>query len=559
MKKPLLTFLTSSVLLLFPLSASAQQRGNNYGVDESTFMNYRNAHRLVADSAAFMAVVDSFDTEGIAQKDDHLRMLAADLRAKFYFERRNLRALSYIDTAMLYSKQLDLLSLYFGFYSNKAAFLGNLGRFGEATPIVESLLDEAKATGNPAYILKGYMQLAMIYEGSNQFNSAINQYLDILELMNNNKEIENPMHRLHIYRSLGMLYFSTHDYNKGNQYFDMALAIDPNLCEAPYFRGTHAMDDDNVKEFKRQYNIMMAQGHSILGTEMGFRRIMEMMNLAVDGKTEEALQIADEMGRGSIELHSQRSNVYRLAGDWKNSYLEISQYMAEKDSINAAETKSIVDKMSADMQTLYQTKEKEAQLLRQKYMLISAGIGLLALLLIVVGVIYRNREIRKKNRALVDNINQLLDMRKKEQQQHLFTPTHKAAPEHSSDAALSADSIDDEKEDNRVQIFLRELIENRRFCNPEFDRDALLSELHLQKANFWKLFEEETGTTIQKYVQNLRMEYAAEEIRQHPEYTIEAIAADCGIPSRATFYRNFSARFGITPMIFRDQCQKANR
>jgi len=175
------------------------------------------------------------------------------------------------------------------------------------------------------------------------------------------------------------------------------------------------------------------------------------------------------------------------------------------------------------------------------------NIGLIVLnlvIIILIGFIYSYWEIRKKNKALVANINEILDMRRKEKEmarsvmQQRHTPT----------------STNTEDTTSIVQHYINELTSKNLFCDPDFDRMALLDQLHIQKIGFWKLFEEETGTTALKYILNLRLEYAAEQIRQHPEYTIEAIAADCGIPSRTTFYRNFVSRFGITPNVFREQC-----
>jgi AraC-like DNA-binding protein len=53
------------------------------------------------------------------------------------------------------------------------------------------------------------------------------------------------------------------------------------------------------------------------------------------------------------------------------------------------------------------------------------------------------------------------------------------------------------------------------------------------------------------YVNTKRMEYAVILMRQHPEYTMGAIAEACGIKSPATFIRNFRNVYGMTPSEFR--------
>lgn len=68
---------------------------------------------------------------------------------------------------------------------------------------------------------------------------------------------------------------------------------------------------------------------------------------------------------------------------------------------------------------------------------------------------------------------------------------------------------------------------------------------------FAQLFTQYAGMTFNKYINDLRLEYAAKLLRDKPEYTIEAIAEECGLPIAQTFYRNFSDKFGVTPNDFR--------
>ena len=40
--------------------------------------------------------------------------------------------------------------------------------------------------------------------------------------------------------------------------------------------------------------------------------------------------------------------------------------------------------------------------------------------------------------------------------------------------------------------------------------------------------------------------------QEKSNYTIEAIANECGVPIRQTFYRLFSKKFGMTPAEYRN-------
>lgn len=47
------------------------------------------------------------------------------------------------------------------------------------------------------------------------------------------------------------------------------------------------------------------------------------------------------------------------------------------------------------------------------------------------------------------------------------------------------------------------------------------------------------------------MEYAAKLLKEKPNYTIEAIGTESGVPIRQTFHRLFVKKFGMTPAEYR--------
>ncbi|MBO4665121.1 MAG: helix-turn-helix transcriptional regulator, partial [Bacteroidaceae bacterium] len=104
-----------------------------------------------------------------------------------------------------------------------------------------------------------------------------------------------------------------------------------------------------------------------------------------------------------------------------------------------------------------------------------------------------------------------------------------------------------------IERFIYELTSRKLFTDINFNRDSLIDELHIQKRTFTKKFEAYTGNSFKEYITSLRLEYAAQLIKEHPEYTIEAIAMECGIASYVTFHRNFTRHFGIAPSSYRAQ------
>lgn len=84
------------------------------------------------------------------------------------------------------------------------------------------------------------------------------------------------------------------------------------------------------------------------------------------------------------------------------------------------------------------------------------------------------------------------------------------------------------------------------------DQDDLYSQ-----NKFAPLFKQYAGMSFSKYINNLRLEYAAKMLKNYPDYTVDTIAQECGM-STQSFYRLFSGKFGVTPTDFQVGVQHIN-
>ena len=93
---------------------------------------------------------------------------------------------------------------------------------------------------------------------------------------------------------------------------------------------------------------------------------------------------------------------------------------------------------------------------------------------------------------------------------------------------------------------------------PMIDNDELLFKRAEKAILSHKLYlrEDHTGMGFPRYINSLRMERASKMLIENPDFTIESIATDCGMPVAQTFYRLFMAQFGVTPTEYRRQHAK---
>ncbi|MEN8904498.1 MAG: AraC family transcriptional regulator [Clostridiales bacterium] len=96
---------------------------------------------------------------------------------------------------------------------------------------------------------------------------------------------------------------------------------------------------------------------------------------------------------------------------------------------------------------------------------------------------------------------------------------------------------------NSIDYIKKNLCENLRLN--EIAKQAHFSEFH-----FHRLFKKDMGISVMKYVQNLRLEKAAESLENTDE-KITDIALDCQFGSEESFSRAFKKLYGKTPRDYR--------
>ena len=121
---------------------------------------------------------------------------------------------------------------------------------------------------------------------------------------------------------------------------------------------------------------------------------------------------------------------------------------------------------------------------------------------------------------------------------------------------LSPDEVVEsrEEEDENKKIFKelnRIVVQDQLYLSPELSREDLAQIVHLNNARFARMIKENTGTNFNGYINELRINYAIQLLKQHPNYTIRAIADEAGFNSTPILYSMFKKKTGMTPYEFK--------
>ncbi|MDY6277801.1 MAG: AraC family transcriptional regulator [Bacteroidales bacterium] len=96
--------------------------------------------------------------------------------------------------------------------------------------------------------------------------------------------------------------------------------------------------------------------------------------------------------------------------------------------------------------------------------------------------------------------------------------------------------------------------ESKVFLRTGVTRDELSELMGVDKTVFSLIIREYSGCkNMNEYLNVKRLAYLPHVIADHPNYTLEAIARDCGIGRSSTFNRIFKQHYGITPSEFRQR------
>ena len=100
----------------------------------------------------------------------------------------------------------------------------------------------------------------------------------------------------------------------------------------------------------------------------------------------------------------------------------------------------------------------------------------------------------------------------------------------------------------RFMRFDRQIDEQRLFTNPELSREQLCELMGVDRNRFAAIIQTHSGCkNMSDYINRKRVAYAVTLMRQHPNYTLQAISEEAGFRSVSTFNRAFREMYGCTP------------
>lgn len=179
--------------------------------------------------------------------------------------------------------------------------------------------------------------------------------------------------------------------------------------------------------------------------------------------------------------------------------------------------------------------------------LLGVTIGVCFLLIVILYAVWRDRhKIKKAHLALLQSI----------QKQNPLFRTHairaalygKQEKEKENSAEYNKEK---EKLDAAIYAQLLHLMnEEKIYHDPKLTRDEVVARLKTSRKIFLEVLQKHIDMSFIEYINTFRLNEAVS-LLENEDYTNETIAEEVGFGSTNTFYRQFRARYGVSPSEYR--------
>ena len=249
---------------------------------------------------------------------------------------------------------------------------------------------------------------------------------------------------------------------------------------------------------------------------------------------------------GLAEVYQKMGN-YKQAADLYVQVLEINDTLKARQAQNTAQELAAIYHDQEQKQTI---QEQEMANTRKNYILVIVVAVLIGVIAYTVITVRQKRIISHKNRSLVKQITEAMTYKElyNNEKARLAELTSQNKKDQQSDAPTDLNAMTDEQ----LFQYVTEVIERERlFLDPKFERQTVMDRFQLSKERVGNIFSQSEHAKLTNYIQQLRLEYAAQLLVEQPERSIVQIATDSGFSSHKYFTDRFRQYFSMTPTEFR--------
>lgn len=259
-------------------------------------------------------------------------------------------------------------------------------------------------------------------------------------------------------------------------------------------------------------------------------------------------QSTDTINDDYWSLLYSNARAYTGLGDAAKGYALMDRAATIRDSLYAREKNSRAQEMAA----VFALNDRELALAQSKVDAERRNmiIVILSCVLFTVGILCMTvtLSLRRARRRNVIAARQIVELTQNREDMRKYMAN--------SPAEKSGEPKSDSESDIRMEhaLFIdmeRRIMDKRLYMQPSVSLKDVGALCGLSQARIQQLIYKFTDSSFKDYMTRLKVEQSINLMKEHPEWTIEAIAKSAGFNSRNTFYQNFNRLYGMTPAQYR--------
>lgn len=234
--------------------------------------------------------------------------------------------------------------------------------------------------------------------------------------------------------------------------------------------------------------------------------------------------------------------------DYRTRQVRIKDSLLVRDNENEAQRLSTVFQMH-DKELALQKKQAAAQ----RYGLLACAALLLSVFACAFAIYYYRQKtaMQRKDRLLLSQMEAISDYHNKEE---------KAEAVNTEDVTDEQKNMEEQRNTNprhaQLTARFRQLMdEDKVYLQTDFSREKLQQMMGVSKNRLTPILHDVLGdvTNLSDYINTRRIAHACKLIREKPQMTVEALAAESGFSTTRNFRRCFKSQTGVTPAEYRDE------
>lgn len=515
---------------------------NNYLVIIDNFINeaHRQGNNPIKGDAMKEKMVKMFN---YGKKDDLLKLID-----------------DYLD---FFSTHEQWDNYYFGYHVMVETYIYQ-SKYVKATQIAEKVYKQAKKQNNISGMETISYLLGLIYSNTTQTEKARNCFIETVTLSKDPNRLNNP--RRMAYEHLCRILLQEKKYkealervNELTVLYDNFFKTNPDaivnkmfadiVCYQFKAEAHNGLDDYD----KAEYYCKMAE--EIAPNDPRAMSYIYYTRAKVDEKRglyQKSLDDYEKAEQFYLKLHDNVPSM--VLSDKARVLCKIGKgneaYPLYEDAINSNSESSfaLLNSQVEELRTVYEVDKINAEKERNRsYFFFALGICVLLATTLAIWIYY-NRQIAKKNKALVKQIKEIQAQHIKEETGLLNKTTF--------DIEDADDDLCPEKRKDQLCIAIRDMLHKEKvYRDQTITRDSIVERLGTNKELFIGAFQYCFDMSFSEYVNSLRLKDSIT-LLEESDLTIEEISEKVGFGTVRTFQRQFQTKYNMSPKEYRKASTK---